>query len=71
MDITTIVTAIIGSNGLIVTILGLMVRSMNRQFGLLNSRIEDMRTDLKERLDDTNRRIDEILPPAPGRDEGR
>ena len=38
---------------------------MNRQFGLLNSRIEDMRTDLKERLRDTNRRVDEILPPAP------
>ena len=69
-ETTTIVTSIVGSAGVIVTILGLMIRSVNKQFEQTNHRIDDTRTDLKERLDDTrtelnarlddtNRRIDD------------
>ena len=69
-ETTTIVTSIVGSAGVIVTILGLMIRSINKQFEHTNHRIDDVRTDLKERLndtrtelnarlDDTNRRIDD------------
>ena len=69
-ETTTIVTSIVGSAGVIVTILGLMIRSVNKQFEQTNHRIDDVRTDLKERLDDTrtelnarlddtNRRIDD------------
>ena len=58
-ETTTIVTSIVGSAGVIVTILGLMIRSMNKQFEQTNRRIDDVRTDLKERLNDTNRRIDD------------
>ena len=47
------------SAGVIVTILGLMIRSMIKQFEQTNRRIDDVRTDLKERLNDTNRRIDD------------
>ena len=54
-----IVTSIVGSAGVIVTILGLMIRSMNKQFEQTNRRIDDVRTDLKECLNDTNRRIDD------------
>ena len=58
-ETTTIVTSIIGSAGAIVAILGLMFRSINRQFDQTNRRIDDSRTDLTKRLDDTNRRIDD------------
>ena len=58
-ETTTIVTSIVGSAGAIVTILGVMIRGINRQLEQTNRRIDDVRTDLKERLDDTNRRIDE------------
>ena len=58
-ETTAIVTSIVGSAGLIVAMLGLMIRSMNRQFKQTNQRIDDLRTDLKERLNDTNRRIDD------------
>ena len=58
-ETTAIVTSIIGSGGLIVAMLGLMIRGMNSQFTQTNQRIEDVRTDLKERLNDTNRRIDD------------
>ena len=58
-----IVTSIIGSAGVIVTILGLMIRSINKQFEQTNHRIDDVRTDLKERLNDTrtelNARLDD------------
>ena len=54
-----IVTLIVGSAGVIVTIPGLMIRSMNKQFEQTNRRIDDVRTDLKECLNDTNRRIDD------------
>ena len=58
-ETTAIVTSIIGSAGLIVAMLGVMIRSMNRQFTQTNQRIDDVRTDLKERLNETNRRIDD------------
>ena len=69
-ETTTIVTSIVGSAGVIVTILGLMIRSINKQFEQTNHRIDDVRTDLNARLDDTrtelntrlddtNRRIDD------------
>ena len=69
-ETATIVTSIVGSAGVIATILGLMIRSINKQFEQTNHRIDDVRTDLKERLndtrtelnarlDDTNRRIDD------------
>ena len=58
-ETTAIVTSIIGSGGLIVAMLGVMIRGMNRQFTQTNQRIDDVRTDLKERLNDTNRRIDD------------
>ena len=43
-------TSIIGSGGLIVAMLGVMIRGMNRQFTQTNQLIDDVRTDLKERL---------------------
>ena len=49
-ETTAIVTSIIGSGGLIVAMLGVMIRGMNRQFTQTNQLIEDMRTDLKECL---------------------
>ena len=58
-ETTAIVTSIIGSGALIVAMLGVMIRGMNRQFTETNQRIDDVRTDLKERLNDTNRRIDD------------
>ena len=58
-ETTTIVTSILGSAGVIVAMLGVMIRSMNGQFTQTNERIDDVRTDLKERLNDTNRRIDD------------
>ena len=58
-ETTAIVTSIIGSAGLIVAMLGVMIRSMNRQFTQTNQRIDDVRTDLKERLNETTRRIDD------------
>ena len=58
-ETTAIVTSILGSAGVTVTMLGLMIRSMNTQFKQTNQRIDDVRTDLKERLNDTNRRIDD------------
>ena len=58
-ETTVIVTSIIGSGGLIVAMLGVMIRGMNRQFTQTNQLIDDVRTDLKERLNDTNRRIDD------------
>ena len=64
METTTIVTAIIGSAGVIVTILGLMIRSMNKQFEQTNRRIDDAKTDLKERLDDTRTDLKERLNDA-------
>lgn len=59
-ETTTIITSIVGSAGVIVTILGVMMRGINRQFEQLNRRIDELRTDLKERLNETNRRIDEM-----------
>ena len=58
-ETTTIVTSIIGSAGLIVAMLAVMSRGINRQFTQTNQRIDDVRTDLKERLNDTNRHIEE------------
>ena len=58
-ETTAMVTSIIGSAGLIVAMLGVMIRGMNKQFTQTNQRIDDVRTDLKERLNDTNRRIDD------------
>ena len=49
-ETTAIVTSIIGSAGLIVAMLGVMFRSMNRQFTQTNQRIEEFRTDLTDCL---------------------
>ena len=52
---------------MIVTILAVMIRSMNSQFKQTNTRIDDtnrrigdVRTDLMERLDGTNRRLERV-----------
>ena len=42
----TVVGAAIGSNGVILALLGVMMRDMNRGFEETNRRIDDMRTEL-------------------------
>ena len=57
---SAIVTSIIGSGGLIVAMLGVMIRSMNRQFTQTNQRIDEVRTDLNTRLEETNRHLERV-----------
>ena len=59
-ETTAIVTSIIGSAGLIVAMLGVMIRSINRRFTETNRRIDDVGTDLKERLNNTNRHLERV-----------
>ena len=55
----SVIVTSIGSAGLIVAMLGVMLRGMNRQFTQTSQRIGDTRSELNSRLDDTNRRIEE------------
>ena len=59
-ETTAIVTSIIGSGGLIVAMLGVMIRGMNRQFTQTNQLIDDTRSELNSRLDDTNRHLERV-----------
>ena len=54
----SVIVTSIGSAGLIVAMLGVMLRGMNRQFTQTSQRIGDTRSELNSRLNDTNRRIE-------------
>ena len=62
-ETATVVTSIVGSAGVIVTILGLMFRSiktdLKERHSETNRRIEDSKTQLNTRFDETNRRIED------------